>query len=168
MSKSLLMLCAAGMLFVASPAISAPRDAGSKIRGDAYQFDSGSTYTGHAYDHARVLSDYSAGGQPVPKAVVKEHADAIRHNVTASKKAIAGLSDDAKKEAAKSLAIIDKAHAKALEACNMLDECCAKGDGDSTVVMKCCATATDELKAAQAEQEKLAKQLKLEKAPVKK
>ena len=167
MSKSLLMLCAAGMLFVASP-VFAQRDAGSKVRGDAYQLNSGSTYTGHAYDHARILSDYSAAGQPVPKAVVKEHADAIRHNLTASKKAIAGLSDDAKKEAAKSLAIIDKAHAKALEACNMLDECCAKGDGDSTVVMKCCATATDELKAAQAEQEKLSKQLKLEKAPVKK
>lgn len=168
MKTGYLLLCAAALLSLASPAL-AQRDAGSKIRGDAYSVNSGSMYQSHAHDHARVLSDYATSGKSVPKAVVKEHSDAIRTNVAAAKKANAGLSEEAKKEAAKSLAIIEKAHAKVLESCNMLDECCATGDGDSTTVMECCKTVADEIKAAKAEQDKLAKQLKLDtKAPAKK
>lgn len=154
-------MCAAAVLSLASPAL-AQRDAGSKIRGDAYQSNSAATYQSHANDHGRILRDYSATGQPVPKVVVKEHADAIRSNVTAAKKAYAGLSDQAKKDAAKSLAIIEKAHASVFETCNMLDECCATGEGKSTVVAKCCSTVADDLKAAQAEHDKLMKLLKIE------
>lgn len=169
MLKQVSYVAAVFVVVLTASAALAQRDAGSKIRGDAYSVNAGSMYQSHAYDHARVLSDYATSGKTVPKAVVKEHSDAIRANIAAAKKANAGLSEEAKKEVAKSLAAIEKAHAKVLESCNMLDECCATGDGDSTTVMTCCKTVAEEMKAAKAEQDKLAKQLKLDnKAPDKK
>ena len=164
MNKSLLLLCATGMLLAANP-VFAQRDAGSKARGDYNFYSSGRMYQRHAHDHAQVLQDYATSGKTVPKAIIKEHANAIRSNVAATKKAYSGMSEEARKEAAKSLAVIEKAHAKVLETCNMLDECCKAGDGDSTTVHKCCITVADQMKVAQDEYEKLGKQLKLEAPP---
>lgn len=150
----------------------AQRDAGSKIRGDADNFYSGSAggmYQRHAYDHALILQDYSTAGQPVPKTILQEHATAVRSNVEKSQRAYSSLSDSTKKdkEAAKLLASIEQHQSNALKMCDMLDAECAKPSGESATVMKCCATAADELKAAHEEHEKLMKLLKSS-APAKK
>jgi hypothetical protein len=155
---------AIGVSLAASTAL-AQRDAGSKIRGDAYSTNAASTYGSHAYDHARILNQYSATGQPVPKEVIKEHTDAVRSNVAAAKKAYSKLSDAAKKDAAKQLAAIEEHHAKVLEMCKMLDAECAKDEGDSATVCACCNDMEKELKAAAEDHAKLHKQLKLN-APV--
>jgi hypothetical protein len=153
-----------GFITVAGTAF-AQRDAASKARGDAYYFYSGHTYDTHAIDHARILNQYSATGQPVPKEVVKEHSAAIRSNVEAAKKSFAKLSDAAKKDpaTAKKLAEVEKHHAKVLEMCDMLDEECLKKEGDSATVCSCCTDIEKELKAAEAVKDSLSKQLKLEK-----
>lgn len=129
-----------------------------------YSGSSGQTYQRHAYDHSRVLNNYSSTGQPVPKEIVQEHATEIRHNVAASTKAYGRLSEEAKKDpaAAKSMAAIESSLAKTLAMCDMLDAECAKAEGDSATICKCCADMEKELKAADAAHEKLMKQMKLD------
>jgi hypothetical protein len=157
-----------GLLIGASTA-SAQRDAGSKIRGDMYNFDSGGAYQSHAYDHAQILNQYSETGQPVPKAVIQEQTQAIRTNVEGARRAYSNLSDATKNDtaAAKHLAEIESHHAKALKTCDMLDAQCAKAEGDSATVCACCADVQKELKAAESAHDKLTKHLNMDKpAPV--
>ncbi len=157
----------ASMLFDGGAAF-AQRDAGSKIRGDAYNVWTGSTYQGNAVQHARILNQYSATGEPVPKNVIQEQSQAIRSNLEGAQRAYSKLSESAKKdkEAAKHLAEIEEHHAMALKMCDMLDGLCVKPEGDSAIVCKCCSEMEKELKAAEAAHEKLMQQLKIEKPGV--
>lgn len=165
MKKLFSLLCVMLSMAVMSQGAYAQRDAGSKVRGDYYLFDSAGTYQNHAYDHARVLNQYATEGTPVPKAIIQEHANALRYNVESSKRAYSKVSDAATKnaEVAKLIASIKAHQEKALETCNMLDME-AKDDGDAKTVMKCCTEAEAELKAAAAEHEQLLKLLGI--APV--
>ncbi len=149
---------------VYSTAAFAQRPAAAKARGDAYNFYSGQTWGNSAYEQARILNQYSASGAPVPKAVVQEHATAIRSNVEGARRAYSGLSEKTKNdpEAKKQLAEIEKHHAKALEICDKLDAECAKPEGDSVAVCSCCTDVEKELKAADAAHQELTKKLKVE------
>jgi hypothetical protein len=158
-----LSLCLLGIAALSRPA-SAQRPAYAKARGDANNFYSGQTYGSHATDHARLLNQYSATGQPVPKAVLQEHSAAIRTNVEAAKKSFANLGEKVNKDpaAAKALAEVEKHQAKVLEMCSMLDAECAKAEGDATMICSCCTDIEKELKAAAAAEHELSKQLKIE------
>ncbi len=153
------VLVVVGLSSVARPAW-AQRDAGSKIRGDAYEIWSGGNYNDHAYDHAQLLNRYSAAGATVPAPVIEEHASAIRSNVESSKRSYSRVSEAAQKNpaVAKLVASINAHGQRATQLCVMLDKE-AMEDGDSATVMKHCAEAEKELKAAADEHEQLLKLL---------
>lgn len=165
--KTFVMAVAAAGLVLTANTLWAQRDAGSKIRGDAYgaAFStwSGGAYQRNAYHHARVLQQATSSGKPVPKAVATEQTDAIRHNLEAAKKHFAALRDKVKDDptAIKLLDSIDQHHKKAIEMCGEIEAACATGEGDAVTVNNCCATAADELRAAQADYEKLMAHFKL-------
>jgi hypothetical protein len=158
---SLMMAVATGV--VATAAFAQP-SAAAKARGDNYNWYSGQTYGSTAYEHARILNQYSTAGKAVPKEVIQEHSTAIRSNVEGARKAYSRLTEETKKnpEVAKKLTEIEKHHAKVLAACDMLDGECAKAEGDSAVVMSCCVDIAKELKAANAAHHDLTKKLKVE------
>ena len=95
----------------------------SKLGGDVYFFHVGEVYDAHAYDHARLLHRYAAGGEFVPPEVIDEQTAEIRRNVEAANKAYAKLSENAKKNptTAKELAAIHKFHEGILKLCENLD-----------------------------------------------
>ena len=95
----------------------------TKLGGDAYFFHAGEIYDAHAYDHARILHKYAAGGEFVPPDVIDEQTEAIRSNVALANKAYAKLSAAAKKNptTAKQLAEIQKFHTNILKQCDELD-----------------------------------------------
>ena len=149
-------ICAAG------PAL-AQRAADSKVRGDAYYLYLGEIYRGHAGDHAFILNEFSATGQPVPKDIVAEHAGAIRANVAASQKAYGKLSAAVKKDpkAAAHLDEIDKHHSAVLEMCDKLDAEASKDEGDSSTVCGACEEILKNVDAADEVHKRLAKQLRI-------
>jgi hypothetical protein len=144
--------------------IFAQRPASAKARDDAYNFYTGQTWGNGAYEHARILNQYSSTGTPVPKQVIQEHATAIRQGVEGARRAYSGLSDKTKKDptVAKKLAEIEACHTKVLATCDMLDKECAKAEGDATTVMSCCTDITKELETANAAHQALTKQLNME------
>jgi hypothetical protein len=75
-------------------------DKKKSAHGHAYDFATGRTYMVHAFDHARLLRDYSAEGDKVPKQVVDTHLKAIRHNVDNAKKSYSKLAEAAKTDPA--------------------------------------------------------------------
>jgi hypothetical protein len=133
------------------------RNAASKTLGDDYYFYAGETYGLHAYDHADVLGHYAATGKAVPQDVVKEHADEIRSNVAASKKAYSKLSAKAKDhpEIAKHLKAIEQHHAAAAAAADKL----SASKGDAKAVATHSADVQKSLKSAAGEHQQLIKKL---------
>lgn len=139
----------------------AQRDAGSKIRGDAYRPFSARSYNRGALDHARVLNYYSRSYQVIPTETAQEHAAEVRRNLDLARKEAAKLKPQAKSDptVAKHLAALNKHYDEADRMCSMLVEECAKADGDTTAIMECCSSLDKSLQAADAEHEKLMKHL---------
>jgi hypothetical protein len=139
----------------------AQRDAVSKISGSVYEapyfYGSAGAYQDNAYSHVQVLQDSASYGQPVPPAVVKEHAAAVRNNLTESQKHYARLRESLKdnKTAAKHLDEIDQHHKKALTHADDLEAHGSKGHGDSAKVHESSKALSESLKSAKAAHGKL-------------
>ncbi len=126
-------LLVAGAIATTGGSALAQRAADAKVRGDAYYFYVGEVYRGHAGDHAFMLNQYSATGEPVPKEIVQEHAAAIRANIVAAQKSYSKVSAAAKKDpsATAGLKAIEKHHTAAIALCDKLDAEGAKQHGDA-------------------------------------
>jgi hypothetical protein len=154
------ILVAAGVVCAASSA-EAQRSATSKITGTAYEYpyfyNSAATYQHSAYQHADLLREASSYDEPVPQAIAKEHAAAIRQNLQAAGKKYAGLRKMAgnNKAVQQHLDAIDAHHKKAMGLTDKVDAHVAKGHGDPQVVSDAMHEIATTLKSAQAEHEKL-------------
>ncbi len=62
-----MLLAAALVLLAVAPIAAQIRDAGSKIRGDAYRESSASSYNTAAYGHAQALDEYSRSYSYIPR-----------------------------------------------------------------------------------------------------
>jgi len=163
MHKRMMFGTCALVLLAAVPALAQIRDAGSKIRGDAYREWSAQSYGRAAYSHAEALDEYSRRYSYIPADTAKEHAAEVKRNVTAAKKELTKLSPAAKqdKTVAKHVDALNAQYDKVLEHCSTMEGECAKEDkADAGKVSNCCASMTESLKAAEAEHKKLNEQLK--------
>lgn len=163
MNKRMMVVAAALVLTAAVPASAQIRDAGSKIRGDAYREGSAQSYSRAAYGHAEALNDYSRSYSYIPTDTAKEHTEEVKRNVTAAKKELTKLGPAAKndKTVAKHVDTLNAHYDKVLEHCKTMEGECAKDDkADSAKVGDCCKSMTDSLKSADAEQKKLGEHLK--------
>jgi len=163
MRNRMILASCALVLFVVTPAAAQVRDAGSKIRGDAYSPHSAQSYGRAAYSHAETLDEFSRRYSYIPSERAKEHSAEVRRNVTAAKKEISKLAPKAKddKKLAAHLDTLHKHYDKVLEHCTNMEGECAKDDkADGGKVGNCCASMTDSLKAAEAEHKKLSEHLK--------
>ena len=156
------LLLTGGVVLAAGSAL-AQRAADAKVRGDAYYFYVGEVYRGHAGDHAFILNQYSATGEPVPKEVIQEHAAAMRANIVAAQKSYAKVSAAAKKDPSGSAGLkeIEKRHVAAIALCDKLDAESAKQQGDAAKVCAACDGIGEQLDAADEVHKKLVKQLKI-------
>lgn len=132
-----------------------------KITGEYFRPYTGSAYHQGAIRHAEALNYYARHYHHVPKETVTEHAAEIRRNLDAAKKEFCKLEKEAKgdKRVQAHLKIIQQHQAKADEMCAKLE----KG-ADSQVISSCCTDIIKEIKAAEAENEKLKKTLGVEEA----
>lgn len=135
-------------------AVWAQRDAASKIDGAAYEapyfYDTSQMYRENAWRHAQVLQQAASSGVAVPRAVAREHADAIRTNLQAAAKHHASLSQTTKGKpaAAAHLKAIDEHHKKAISLADEIDKTTAAGTGDAAKVKELSSSLSAELKAA--------------------
>src|SRR5262245_54562369 len=165
MKTSLPILVAAAIL-ASVGTLWAQRDAASKIDGAAYEapyfYDTSDMYQQNAYEHARVLQTATSSGVPVPQAVAKEHAAAIRSNLHAARKHIGNLKNAAKdnKNAAKHFEEIDAHHQKAIALADEIDKAAAGDKADAKVINKHATAIADELKASRDKHKRVAEHLK--------
>ena len=143
----------------------APRDAGSKARGEAYNFWVGRSANNHARDNSRSLYYYGQTQPSVSVPQAQEHVTAVRQNLNTCQKAIGELkkSNPENKEALAAIEKIEVIHKKVLGHCEQMDKQFKDGKGDGTVICACCADMHSDLDAADAEMDKLMKSLKIEK-----
>lgn len=144
----------------------AQRDAASKIDGAAYEapyfYNSLGTYQDNAYSHAVVLREATSRGDALPKAIAKEHTDAIRSNLTAATKHHGSLRAPTKTNAKTGahLSEIEAHHKKALALTDQLDAAVASGKGDAAKTNKLASDISAELKAAGEKHKKIAEPAK--------
>ncbi len=112
------------ILFGMSPVLRAADGVAPTLRGDQYNLAAAKTQNIHANDQVRLLGKYAAASeQPVPGAVIKEHAVAIRANTEQARKSYYQLSTAARKNPviSKQLAEIDARLAKVTSLLDELD-----------------------------------------------
>lgn len=124
-----------------------------KITGEYFRPYSASTYHQGAISHAEALNYYGRHYSQIPAETAKEHAAEIRRNLKAAKKEYAKLEKEAKgdKKVRAHLKAIQEHEAKAEAMCDELDKAATEGK----TIMACCQEISKELKAAEAENEKL-------------
>lgn len=124
-----------------------------KITGEYFRPYSASTYNRGAISHAETLDYYGRRYSQIPAETAKEHAAEIRRNLNASKKEYAKLEKEAKgnKKVQEHLKTIQTHQAKAEAMCDELDQAAT----DGKTIAACCQDISKELKAAEAENEKL-------------
>lgn len=132
-----------------------------KITGQYYLPHSASAYQRAAMEHAKVLNYYGQNYSTVPKEVAQRHLAEIQRNVGASKKELAKLKPEAAKdkELREPLAAIERHLAACAEACEMLTDESGDDTSDGAAVCECCDRMERELAAAEAETDKIKKQL---------
>lgn len=132
-----------------------------KITGEYFRPYSASTYNQGAISHAETLDYYGRRYSQIPAETAKEHAAEIRRNLNASKKEYAKLEKEAKgnKQVQAHLKAIQEHQAKAEAMCDKLEEAAT----DGKTIAACCQDISKELKAAEAENEKLKKTLGVDK-----
>lgn len=165
MKRPLIDLIISGLLLVAPGVLLAQElsaRADRKITGQYYLPHSASAYNRSAMEHARVLNYYGQNYKSVPKDVTQQHLTEMKRNVELAKKEVAKLKPEAAKDKRlqKPLAAMEAHLARCEEVCQMLDEETAKeGGSDSEAICDCCQQFEHELKAAEAENDKIKKQL---------
>lgn len=167
MYKSLLAVIAlgalgAGQLFAVDELSSR---ADRKITGQYYRPYTASTYYQGAIRHAEALNYYGRRYSTIPDETAQEHIAELRHNLKALRNELSKLAKEAKtnKILAAHLKTLEEHHAKAEELAKQLEEAPA----DAKTMAACCADIAKELKAAEAENEKLKKTLGIEDLPEK-
>ena len=151
---------------VASATADKPRDAGSKARGEVYNFWVGERAQSHARDNARSLYYYGQTQEVVPSAQAQQHVAAVRQNLATCEKAVGELKKDNpdNKDALAAIAKIEGIHKKVLGHCEQLDKDLAKDTAEGAKICACCVGMHADLDKADAEMKTLMKALKI-KAP---
>jgi cytochrome c556 len=132
--------------------------------GNGYRPYSAWTYQNSARTHAQALNAYGQNCKQLPPATAKEHLDAIRQNVTATKTEIAKLGPEAAKEAdvKQHVDALEKHLAECEKLCGMMEKTISQ-DGVETVQMCAhCSGLEQKLKAAETEHRALLKKLSIE------
>jgi hypothetical protein len=153
-------------LVASAMAADKPRDAGSKARGDAYNFWVGERAQSHARDNARSLYYYGQTQEVVPTAQAQLHVTAVRENLATCQKTVGELKKENpdNKDALASIAKIEAIHKKVLTQCDHLDKELAKETAEGAKICACCVGMHDDLDQADVEMKNLMKALKI-KAP---
>lgn len=143
------------------------RDAGAKIRGDAWGGWQARTHQRHARDYSQSLYYQAKTEQGVTPAEAQEHVAQVKKNVEAANKLLdqmqtANANDEAVK---KSVEVIKKHHEHVLSHCDMLTAECKKAGPDGVKVCDCCLDIAKELDSAAAETDHLLKHLKADQLP---
>ncbi|HUY87553.1 MAG TPA: hypothetical protein VMV10_02345 [Pirellulales bacterium] len=167
MSKSLFVLAMLSILgsvqwaAADNPSFRADR----KITGEYFRPHTASTYHQGAIRHAETLGYYGRRYSNVPVETTREHAAEIVRNLNAAKKELSKLEKEAKgnKPVEAHLKAIESHHAKATELAKQLEDKSA----DAKTIAACTANIAKELKAAEAENEKLKKTLGIVEPPAK-
>jgi hypothetical protein len=156
MHKSALIAAAALMVGQVVVAQELSNRADRKITGEYFRPHTASSYYRSAISHAETLNYYGQRYSRLPAETVNEHAGEINRNLDAAKKEFAKLGTEAKgnKALEQHLTKIEEHHAKAAELAGKLAE-----SEDGAERARCCAGIERELKAAEAENEKLKKTL---------
>lgn len=168
MYKSLLalvVLAALAMIQTASadePSFRADR----KITGDYFRPHTASTYHRGAIQHAETLDYYGRRYSAVPAETAQEHAKEIHRNLDAAKKELTKLGKESKgdKKVDAHLKAIESHHAKATELAKKLED----KSIDAKTLAAYSAEIAKELKAAEAENDKLKATLGVAEPPAKK
>ncbi len=155
MVKQLILVAALGIPLIATISLAQELStrADRKITGEYFRPYSGSTYHRGAIMHAETLDYYGRRYTRLPAETAKEHVAEIRRNLNAAKKEFSKLEEEAKgnKKLETQLKAIQEHQAKAEEMCVKLE----KGTTEGKTVADCCQSIAKELKAAEAENEKL-------------
>ncbi|HQU46036.1 MAG TPA: hypothetical protein PK867_24700, partial [Pirellulales bacterium] len=133
-----------------------------KITGHYYLPHSTSAYQRSAMEHAKALNYYGQNYKAVPKEITQQHVTEVKRNVDLAKKELAKLKPEAAKDKKlqKPLAAMEGHLAQCDEYCQMLtDEAGKPGGPDSEAICDCCQKLESELKAAEAENDKIKEQL---------
>jgi len=160
--KNASLFLALAIAISSAATVLAQRDAASKIDGAAYEapyfYSSLGTYQDNAYSHAVVLREATSRGEALPKAIAKEHTDAIRANLAAANKHHGSLRAATKSnaKAGAHLSEIEAHHKVALALTDQLDKEVASGKGDATKTNKLATDISAELKAAGEKHKKIA------------
>lgn len=164
----ILSLCLLAWLAVDAVAVFGQfRDAGAKIRGDAWSGGQARTYQSHARDYSRFLYYQAQCEEGLTPAQAQQYVGAIKQNISAANKALDKVqSANAKDEAVKkSIEKIKKIHEGVLAHCETIEGECQKPDGSAVTICDCCVDMTKELDEASAETDKLLKHLKADPLP---
>ena len=162
---SKLMFALIGSLaLVTTVAADHPRDAGSKARGEIYNFWVGSSSQRHAQDNARSLHYYGQTQPNVTSAPAQRHVSAVRQNLESCQKAIGELkqSNPENKEVQAVITKIGQVHSKVLSQCDQLDKTLSKEKCEGMALCSCCVDMCADLDGADVEMRSLMKALKIE------
>ena len=161
------LMCAliCGLALVTTVAADHPRDAGSKARGEIYNFWVGESSQRHAQDHARSLHYYGQTQPIVTSAPAQQHVSAVRQNLESCQKAVGELkkSNPENKEVQASVTKIGQVHAKVLSQCDQLDKTLSKEKCEGMALCNCCVDMCAALDGADVEMGSLMKALTIEK-----
>ena len=161
------LMCAliCGLALVTTVAADHPRDAGSKARGEIYNFWVGESSQRHAQDHARSLHYYGQTQPIVTSAPAQQHVAAVRQNLESCQKAVGELkkSNPENKEVQAAVTKIGQVHAKVLSQCDQLDKTLSKEKCEGMALCNCCVDMCAALDGADVEMGSLMKALKIEK-----
>jgi hypothetical protein len=158
MFKSVLIAVAALVVGQVVVAQELSERADRKITGEYFRPHTASSYQRSAVSHAETLNYYGQRYSQLPSETVKEHAGEIKRNLDAAKKEYSKLGKEAKgnKAVEQHLAKINEHQAKASELAGKLET-----SASGKECAEHCAAIEKELKAAEAENDKLKKTLGL-------
>jgi hypothetical protein len=147
--RTIVTVLAVCLAFATSAALAADTPSTTR-RGDQYHLAAAKTKNIHAHDHARLLGKYAAASdEPVPAAIVKEHAAAIRANAQQARKSYQALSAGAAKDpaVARQLEEINKRLNKVDELVERLESQSKRDSAASRAVIAETKAISQELKA---------------------
>ncbi len=150
--------------WVAYAIADAPRDAGSKMRGEDYNFWVGERAQSHAQDNVRSLHYYGQTQEVVPAPQAQEHVTAVRQNLATVEKSVVVLkkANPDNKDVQAAIANIAELHKKVLMQCDNLDKELAKDTAEGVKIRSTCVKMHADLDKANAEMKALMKALKIE------
>ena len=132
--------------------------------GNGYRPWSAWTYQESARRHAEALNTYGHHVKQLPPATAKEHLDEIRKNVTATKKEVAKLGDEAAKEAdvKNHFDALTKQLTECEQLCASMEKTIGEDGVDAEKMCTHCSGLTEKLKVVETEHRALLKKLGIE------